>query len=1539
MSRSSGCGTSSAPFHYLTHLSEIVRMLRALFRRFWRKGGRTDDLETDQADLGASAWDNSSARSLDKVDATSAAPAEEPLARKKFDEELYLLCNPDVACTIEEGSVASGWEHWLIFGAEEEKRGLRPSIFRDEVYSDVVRQSEPDSSQVIESFDVAEYIYTNPDVGIVLGKDFESCRAHWVSQGRGEGRYGPGARLFANRRVSIAKLLAKPFGINIYGPFAAISGLGTAARNILAAIRASGIPYETHVFDLSLGPARITSQASRRAGAYRVNLLLVNADQIDHFVRLYPPGYFDSGYNIAVWAWELAAFRPDWYGYFGAIDEVWSHSDFSSASIGAIACVPVRRVPLPVIVDTEKIDVGAARDRFGIPRDSFVFLSVFDTASTLARKNPLAVLKAFREAFSNSADTFLVIKFLAAESRPALERQLNSAMAGLDNTLVVGECLSGSDMNLLRAASDCLVSAHRSEGFGLNIAEFMALGKPAVATNYSGNLEFFDETTGYPVAYDLVEIEESARPYMTGYVWAEPDAASLIEQMKAARFNREERERRGAAAALRMKNFSSATIGGLIATRLRDLDLEAPAPEFTRLLGASRRARTLSAIGTLSVETRAELDKLPYKPRLSLVVPLRSRGVEFLHGRIASALGQTYPFWELCVCETGSADAETRALIDTNRGRDARLKISRLAAEGEAAGESIAAEIATGEFLIFVDDDVELAEDALMKIACAANADRLLGCLYADEGVTDLGNGPEDRIDDRARQDLPHAPKILVVRKGVFLALRISRLETRSEEKAELMAQIRCRTDKIQSLPRSLYRQPLPVDPTSIWEVPRSNRPTDDFSDPMLNEDRPLEAHQSSDPIREEEAAPQTQPSGPPVAIAQETASLTSKEAEEMGLLAEAFDPAFYLDTYKDVASDGLDPVRHYVVYGWREGRNPHRYFDTNYYLANNPDVARANVNPYFHYLEHGALEGRNPSPDFDSSWYLAQIGVTTPRSGVNPLVHFLREGQAKGISPKQEKAILAEDFSFAPEICENWANQLFACAVKTVTPFDPESVRVIVVSSPSMGGKADDRPKSVRETVDGPNILETTWERLLGEEANDKGSIFAVTDGARSGTDIFLFCDETDQLDARFLPFALAPLLTGAKVVLFDLVYESKGRNYPVLQPGPNWTYIESLDAVFSRFLITADLLSALLKAHRPAAPYAILQLALQHMRNAKEMRGLSHAPFPLLRTSDLSDEIRRRRTTLVKSASARRMSSGGQAWAAASVVICTKDKGHLLAQLIDSILGYPPSVVADVAIVVNQPENDFARAYHSELQTNPRLKIINYDRRYNFSEQCNIGARATSGELVLFLNDDIVPIGKSWLEELARPFADPRVAVTGPLLLYPDELVQHAGLYLGFANCAGHTLRHASLPQGDYLFMASAPRQVSAVTGAVLLTRRSVFEQVNGFDRQLATYLQDVDYCLRVMNLDMDIVFNPNAALIHMESVSMKKLTERDNLHSQRSLEQKYFTVRFGQAVRRDPYHNPNFDVADERLQTLALRPDSAPRQERRASKGKSP
>ena len=603
------------------------------------------------------------------------------------------------------------------------------------------------------------------------------------------------------------------------------------------------------------------------------------------------------------------------------------------------------------------------------------------------------------------------------------------------------------------------------------------------------------------------------------------------------------------------------------------------------------------------------------------------------------------------------------------------------------------------------------------------------------------------------------------------------------------------------------------------------------------------------------------------------------------------FSVRYYLDENSDVREGGHEPLGHYVTAGCREGRSPCEEFDARHYLAENSDVAAQGLDPLLHYIEYGAAEGRNPSSTFDTSWYARHLlkGKTD-----NPLVHF----RLSGLSAEDvfvRKISLSKTFEMSDQDFRRWTRTFYR----------------------------DDEPKSSAEGITLVRVTCTHAEAAVPSDGDQ--SLDGALAACRSASDlqshnVYLFCDQADEIDARLVPRLTARIAETNGLGIFDFASRRGDFWTPILLPGANAAYLEAIDATFSRFAMSGRLLAEL-ELPRNACAYDVLRAALRHLRGRARLDLFTHTPAPILRTQDLSDGLRAKQLDLAQRVhTANRPRSVRGAPSSVSIVICTKDRCRLLAQLVDCLLHLDAALVREIVIVANPAEDSLAHRVHAHYATKKRVSVLRHEGAYNFSQQSNRGAARCSGDLLLFLNDDIVPITSHWLEALRAPFADAKVGISGPLLLYPDERSQHAGMYLGFNDCAGHTMRGARLPEDEYMFMASAPRNVSAVTGAAMLTTRALFEDMNGFDRQLGTYLQDLDFCLRVRNSDRDIIYEPRSLLFHMESVSMRETPEGSVFADRRPLEHQRFMRKWGASLAIDEFHNPNFDIGDESLRTIA-------------------
>jgi GT2 family glycosyltransferase len=474
----------------------------------------------------------------------------------------------------------------------------------------------------------------------------------------------------------------------------------------------------------------------------------------------------------------------------------------------------------------------------------------------------------------------------------------------------------------------------------------------------------------------------------------------------------------------------------------------------------------------------------------------------------------------------------------------------------------------------------------------------------------------------------------------------------------------------------------------------------------------------------------------------------------------------------------------------------------------------------------------------------------------------------------------------------------------------------VVLLASP--GAKASDLPRTLEALARSAVGLATPLSVFIADPSwpvQDHPGLRIVgsTEQLPGTADAWILYLGIGDVPLPHFLHAVAPAMRtmATLVITVDLFREEGGLAFPLLLPGANPVLARHVDYGFSRLMLR----SALTRKSDAAVdqPRALLVEWLEARPSPDARARWRHVFEPLVEArlshAEVADAITP--PALVRVDAEPRV----------SIVICTKDKGHLLRQLSRTLLS-EDTRIADLVIVSNNTTSPHALETLRGLADHPKVKILIHDAPFNFSRLSNLGAAAASGDFLLFLNDDIVPVSDDWLGALLAPFhEDPAVGVSGPLLLYPDERIQHAGMYLGYHGMAGHTLRHGQSPQDDYLFYTTAPREVSALTGAAMLVSRACFDALNGFDELLATHLQDVDFSLRAKHSGFVNVFEPRAVLIHMESVSVRPMVAAEGKSQQRHRELQYFLARWGDAITtRDDLHNPAFALDDEGLRNLS-------------------
>lgn len=370
-----------------------------------------------------------------------------------------------------------------------------------------------------------------------------------------------------DRPVVAAELVAG--GVNVIGHFCCPSGVRVSAEALVEGLGLSGIAT-------SLRDLRTNVEDEPRHVCF---------DGLEDFdttiVHIQPEPFFDEAYSrsdlaerqprtyrIAYWYWEFDAIPESWSEQATKVDEVWAATEFVAKGLRERLSVPVKTLFPGVRLGRYE---RRERRHFGLDDSKYTFLFNFHMNSVMERKNPLGLIAAFKVAFRPEEPVALVVKTMFGHYQPTQLQQLKDAAAS-SNITIIDEIYSSDEVLSLMDACDAYVSLHRSEGLGLTMAEAMLMGKPVIATNYSGNVDFMDDSNSLLVPYELVELGQPLPPYAADFVWAEPSVEHAAKLMRQVFDDPEAARRLGAAAkASAESRLSVATAGQKVAQRLAEI--------------------------------------------------------------------------------------------------------------------------------------------------------------------------------------------------------------------------------------------------------------------------------------------------------------------------------------------------------------------------------------------------------------------------------------------------------------------------------------------------------------------------------------------------------------------------------------------------------------------------------------------------------------------------------------------------------------------------------------------------------------------------------------------------------------------------------------------------------------------------------------------------------------------------------------------------------------------------------------------------------
>jgi len=342
----------------------------------------------------------------------------------------------------------------------------------------------------------------------------------------------------AARRQDAGRRLLAPLpearGVNLFGYHKSPIGLGTLSRGLAQALGAAGVRVQPNLLGDSAMAADLSMADFVRTYDHGLdtNLFVSYPHQHEMLLARHPEHVTRGRRNVVYLAWEQRDGSHYWPEVYRDFDQVWALSDFAAESLRRFMRRDVATVPC--VLDCEALPPAGVKRDFGLEPGKLTFVFVFDANSSIERKNPEAVIRAFAQAFGGRDDVCLVLRIANGhrlQHRQSIKRLLAAAPGGLDLRVVV-EPLARHDLLRLLSAGDCYVSLHRAEGFGYTCAEAMAYGMPVIATGYSGNLQFMSPDNSFLVDYREATVAVADGPYQRGSMWAEPDvqhAAALMQ--------------------------------------------------------------------------------------------------------------------------------------------------------------------------------------------------------------------------------------------------------------------------------------------------------------------------------------------------------------------------------------------------------------------------------------------------------------------------------------------------------------------------------------------------------------------------------------------------------------------------------------------------------------------------------------------------------------------------------------------------------------------------------------------------------------------------------------------------------------------------------------------------------------------------------------------------------------------------------------------------------------------------------------------------
>lgn len=679
----------------------------------------------------------------------------------------------------------------------------------------------------------------------------------------------------------------------------------------------------------------------------------------------------------------------------------------------------------------------------------------------------------------------------------------------------------------------------------------------------------------------------------------------------------------------------------------------------------------------------------------------------------------------------------------------------------------------------------------------------------------------------------------------------------------------------------------------------------------------------------------------------------------------------FDKDYYRSVAKSiwpFTDPIRHYLFLGYRKNVSPNHFFCPSYYLASSPDVYNAGVCPFVHYLKSGEAEGRRPNPLFCPKQYLT-LNPDVALSSDGPLVHFSHSGFAENrqfLGPHhttpQGNGIATEDYQRWQQQHENMPFVEVSSLLKSLKQSPLISVIVPVYNT-------DD--SFLRDCLD--SVLAQSynnWELCIADDASTNPNIKQVLDEYQAKDTRIKVVYRTENGHISSASNSACELATGSWLALLDhddLLHEHALLHVVhTLNSNPNSEFIYSdedkIDANGQRFdpHFKSDWNLDLLYSQNYVSHLGVYKteivkriggfrvglegsqdydLLLRYSREIDQSK-IRHIPKILYhwRAVEGSTALAAVEKSYTTEAGVRALNDHFKALGAAtdvcqgllpntyratwlhqehplvSLLMPTRNGMAITKQAIDSILNLTDYPNYEIILIDNQSDCSDALAYFNSLKDNSRIRVLRYPHPFNYSAINNFAARQAKGSVLGLVNNDIEVINPQWLTEMVSHAMRNDIGCVGAKLYYPNNTIQHAGVIMGIGGVGGHSHKYFKREEHGYFSRLKLVQNLSAVTAACLVIRKSVFHEVEGLNESSLTIaFNDVDLCLKVKSAGYRNLWTPFAELYHHESISRGA---EDNPAKVKRFNQEvdYMKATWHTDKSPDPYYSCNLTLEHE-------------------------